>query len=77
MTRPPGAIFDFILKASQDAFETYRYIHEKGLDANQGWGADRIMQAARNVILDTHPEWAGAHQVVPERGARALTAPGC
>jgi len=65
MTRPPGAVFDFILNASRDAFETYRYIHEKGLEANQGWGADRIMQAARNVILDRHPEWAGAHQVDP------------
>src|SRR5262249_46370125 len=65
MARSLGTIFDFILNASQDAFEKYRYIHEKGLEANQGWGADRIMQAARRVILDRHPEWAGAQQITP------------
>jgi hypothetical protein len=65
LARPPGAIFDFVLEAGRDAFEVYRYIHEKGLRANQGWGADRIMQAARRAILDRHPDWAAARQIAP------------
>ena len=64
-SRPAGDLFDFVLRASQGAFVSFRYIYEKGLRANQGWGADRIMQAARNVILDRNPEWAGAQQVAP------------
>jgi hypothetical protein len=64
-TRPAGDLFGFVLRASRGAFLTYRYIYEKGLEANQGWGADRIMQAARNVIIDRHPEWVGARQIAP------------
>src|SRR5207302_6440823 len=34
-TPPAGDLFDFVLRASKDAFATYRYIYEQGLKANQ------------------------------------------
>src|SRR3954447_5000809 len=64
-TRPAGDLFNFVLRASGSAFVSYRYLYEKGLGANEGWAADRIMQAARNVILDRRPDWATARQIAP------------
>jgi len=56
----PTIDFNFILRASKNAFEMTRYLYETGLPQGRGWIADPIMEGARDTILELHPEWARA-----------------
>src|SRR5271165_471689 len=49
----PNVDFDFVLSASKDAFVEMRYIYEQ------------IVEGARLVILEKHPEWENARQTSP------------
>jgi HEPN domain-containing protein len=62
---PPKVDFEYVLSASKDAFVTMRYVYEGGIETNKGWLADTIVEAARNVILDTYPNWERARQIEP------------
>jgi HEPN domain-containing protein len=60
----PKANFDFVLSASKDAFIVMRYLYE-GMPSDEGWLAHDIMEGARQVILDKHPNWERARQISP------------
>jgi len=54
--------FDDTLSGSKDAFQMMRYLYEKGIPPNTGWMADPILDGARQVILDKHPDWKDLRQ---------------
>ena len=62
---PPRVDFNYVLSASKDAFIAMRYVYEKGIETNEGWLADTIVEGARRAILDIHPEWENARQKEP------------
>jgi hypothetical protein len=49
-----------------------RYIFEKGMPPDEGWLGDAIVECARKVILDKHPDWENARQIslLPETSFR-------
>ena len=61
----PVVDFDFLLRASRHAFPVFRYIYETGLARGTGWLANPIIESARKVILDMHPDWKDYHQKTP------------
>jgi hypothetical protein len=58
----PNFSFDFCLKASRNGFVRLRYLHEMGAEPESGWLGDVIMEGARSVILEKHPEWETVRQ---------------
>jgi hypothetical protein len=75
----PKVDFDFVLSASKDAFVVMRYIYESGIKTDTGWLADAIVEAARQAILDKHPDWERARQTspLPEASFRSATPARC
>jgi hypothetical protein len=61
----PKVDFDFVLSASKDAFVEMRYIYEQGIKPDTGWLADTIVEGARKVILEKHPDWENRRQTSP------------
>jgi hypothetical protein len=55
---PHAVDFDNVLNFSQDAFVLMRYIYES-LPPMSGWFGHAIMVAARQHIVDLHPDWPG------------------
>jgi hypothetical protein len=70
---PTADLFDFCLSASSKAFVQMRYVFEKGIPADEGWLGDAIVECARKVILDKHPNWENARQIslLPETSFRS------
>jgi HEPN domain-containing protein len=57
-------LFEFCLCANRDAFRAMRYVYEEDIiEEDTGWiGGDVMVEAARNRILEKHPEWEGVQQ---------------
>ena len=58
--------FDYALERSRQAFIRARYIFQDNLHPGSGWLADPIIECARRVILDAHPDWEEAWMASPE-----------
>jgi hypothetical protein len=56
----PIVDFNFVLRASKNAFEATRYLYETGIREGTGWIADPIADGARERILELHPDWVRA-----------------
>jgi hypothetical protein len=60
----PTVDFNFVLRASKNAFEVARYLYETGLPGGKGWIADSIIEGARGRILELHPDWERARAAI-------------
>jgi len=56
----PKTDFDFILHASAEAFENFRYAYEGIVKDQTGWLAGPIGECVRERIMALHPEWANS-----------------
>jgi hypothetical protein len=54
----PKADFDFVLHASAEAFENFRYAYEGIVKDQTGWLAGPIGECVRERIIELHPDWA-------------------
>jgi hypothetical protein len=70
--KPIDDLFDFCLSASSKAFVQMRYAFEGGIPQHKGWLGDAIIECARKVILEKHPDWEEYQQLafVPETSFR-------
>ena len=58
----PKIDFNYCLSASKNAFGVMRYVFEKGVAPHRGWLGDTIVESARYVILERHPDWENMRQ---------------
>ena len=57
---PSVFTFDFALTASSRAFEHVRFAYERKSRPTEQWFGEPLVRAARQVILDRHPDWSTA-----------------
>lgn len=56
----PKTDFDFVLHASAEAFENFRYAYEGIVKDQTGWLAGPIGESVRKRIMELRPEWANS-----------------